>query len=266
MRSSFVAYIDESGDEGFTFNADGTGSSRWFVLTAVVFRRSIDPACVSALKAARSTLGWEPKKPFHFSAMKHEQRLVLLNEIAKLGFRTVSVVSYKPDIPDVERYQANKCLLYRYLTRLLVERVSWLCRDHHKAADGEDGKVELIFSDRASMSYDDIRSYFALLQQQSTAGSAVVNIHWPAIQVESLRAVSHAQLAGLQIADAAATSYLYGLRLSRFNVADPSFMYLLRRHAYRHRRAWLGYGVKFLSRFEDLKQRMPHVGAAFSDW
>lgn len=32
MKSNFIAYVDESGDEGFVFNADGAGSSRWFVL------------------------------------------------------------------------------------------------------------------------------------------------------------------------------------------------------------------------------------------
>ena len=41
MNSSFVVYVDESGDEGFVFNGDGSGSSRWFVLSAAVI---LDPA------------------------------------------------------------------------------------------------------------------------------------------------------------------------------------------------------------------------------
>src|SRR6185369_12978625 len=129
MTSSFIVYIDESGDEGFTFREDGSGSSHWFVLSAAVFRAANVAQGVQALATARGVLKREPKKPFHFSDMKHEPRLLLVNEIAKIPFRTVTVASYKPDIPDVERYQANKCLLYRYLTRLLIERVSWLCRD-----------------------------------------------------------------------------------------------------------------------------------------
>jgi len=39
MTSSFRVYIDESGDEGFTFLPDEQGSSRWLVLSALVFRR-----------------------------------------------------------------------------------------------------------------------------------------------------------------------------------------------------------------------------------
>lgn len=37
MTSSFRVYIDESGDEGFTFLPNEQGSSRWLVLSALVF-------------------------------------------------------------------------------------------------------------------------------------------------------------------------------------------------------------------------------------
>ena len=234
------------------------------MLSAAVFRRSNEGTAVSALKTARMQLGWADGKPFHFSAMKHDQRLALLSEVAKLGFRTVSIISYKPDIPDPERFQANKWLLYRYLTRLLIERVSWLCRDSHRPDDG-DGTVEMIFSDRAAMSYEDIRSYIKRLEQQANAGAGI-NIHWPAVDISKLRAVSHSKLAGLQIADAVATSYFYAVRLGRYGVADPSYMRMLKAQAYRHRKSVFGYGVKFLSPHQSLKDRMPHVGAAFEDW
>lgn len=264
MASSFIAYIDESGDEGFTFLPGGRGSSRWFILSAAVFRRTNDLKSVAALKAARSTLGWDAKKAFHFCEMKHEQRLVLLHNLASVPFRTISVLSHKPDIPDIERYQANKCLLYRYLTRLLIERISWLCRDNAVSREG-DGTVELVFSDRAMMSYDDIRNYINLLRAQSEAGSSV-NIHWPVVDLSKLRAVAHSQLAGLQVADAVATSTHYAVKLSRYNIADPSYLGMLRRHVYRHRGNHIGYGIKTLSPFAELQEKMPHVRAAFQDW
>ncbi|WP_207787910.1 DUF3800 domain-containing protein [Candidatus Thiosymbion oneisti] len=43
MSSSFVVYLDESGDEGFVFSDDGSGSSRWLVLSAAVIRKANDP-------------------------------------------------------------------------------------------------------------------------------------------------------------------------------------------------------------------------------
>ena len=38
MAASFVGYVDESGDEGFKFTA---GSSAWFVLSAVITRKTV---------------------------------------------------------------------------------------------------------------------------------------------------------------------------------------------------------------------------------
>jgi hypothetical protein len=264
MPSSFVAYIDESGDEVFTFREDGSGSSRWFVLSAAIVRRVDDLASVPALRSVREKLRWDSKKAFHFSAMKHEARLVLLHEMSRLSFQTVTIASYKPDIEDPDRSRSNKFFLYRDLTRLLVERVSWLCRDHLQPGEG-DGTVELIFSDRASMSYDDIRGHIDGLRDRYWTGLSV-DIHWPSIDTARLRAVAHSQLAGLQIADAVATSYYYAINLSRFGIADPSYLRLLRTHAYRREGACIGFGLKFLSSFEGLKRRMPHLSAAFEGW
>jgi hypothetical protein len=56
MKSSFIAYVDESGDEGFVFNPDGSGSSRWFVLSAAVIRQTNDLQMVSCLKGKRDVL------------------------------------------------------------------------------------------------------------------------------------------------------------------------------------------------------------------
>ena len=42
MTASFVAYVDESGDEGFKFLPNEQGSSRWFVLSALVVRKEND--------------------------------------------------------------------------------------------------------------------------------------------------------------------------------------------------------------------------------
>jgi len=48
-KASFIVYIDESGDEGFVFRPDGTGSTRWFVLSAAVIRQSNDLQMVACL-------------------------------------------------------------------------------------------------------------------------------------------------------------------------------------------------------------------------
>ena len=129
-KFSFKVYVDESGDEGFVFHADGTGSSRWLVLSAVVVRAKNDLAMVKLVSDTRNLLGRKPNQHLHFSDLKHEQRVPYVRQIAASSIRTVSVIIHKPGIHDPEKFQSEKFLLYHYATRFLLERVSWLCRDH----------------------------------------------------------------------------------------------------------------------------------------
>jgi len=98
VNSSFIAYIDESADEGFVFRLDGSGSSRWFVLSAVVIRQTNDLQMVSCLKDVRRVLLKPDKLPLHFVDLKHEQRVPYVRRIGNLPIRTVSVLVYKPPL------------------------------------------------------------------------------------------------------------------------------------------------------------------------
>src|SRR3954470_10707878 len=155
MPSSFIAYVDESGDEGFSFAA---GSSEWFVLSALLLRRGTELEAVKVLDGVKELLKKEPRRPLHFRKLEHHQRVAYVTELAKhrTRMRTISVLVHKPSLKDVDRFR-GKYLLYRYATRFLLERVSWFCRDHRRAGDGGDGSVEVVFSNRRNMSYEDIR-------------------------------------------------------------------------------------------------------------
>ena len=81
MKSSFVVCIDQSGDEGFVFRADGAGSSRWLVLSAAVIRHGNDLQMVSCLNAVRELLQKPPKTLLHFVELKHEQRVPCVRRV-----------------------------------------------------------------------------------------------------------------------------------------------------------------------------------------
>jgi len=136
-KFSFKVYVDESGDEGFVFHADGSGSRRWLVLSAVVVRTKNDLKLVETLKSVRQLLGKQPKQQLHFADLKHEQRVPYVKQIANTPVRTVSVLIHKPSISDPEKFQSEKFLLYRYATRYLLERVSWFCRDQRIDGEGD---------------------------------------------------------------------------------------------------------------------------------
>lgn len=259
MKSSFVAYIDESGDEGFVFNADGSGSSRWFVLSATVIRRANDLQMVSCLKEARAVLQRPPKTPLHFVDLKHEQRIPYIRRVGELPIRIVSVLVFKPLIAEPEKFQNSKFRLYRYATRMLLERVSWLCRDHHKEGIG-DGSCEVIFSNRSNMSYESIREYLRLLLKQAEDNPQKVQIDGKVIDPERIRSVDHAKLAGLQVADAVASSLHFVVKVNRYGETEQGYLPHLKSRIYRHRGAALGYGVKLWPEdFATIKEKAPEV-------
>ena len=243
MSSSFVAYIDESGDEGFTFREDGSGSSRWLVLSALVMRKENDADVVKTAKTARALLGKPDKHPLHFRDLKHDQRVALARLIGQMPSRTVSVLVHKPCIPDPENFQREAYALYRYASRLLLERVSWLCRDHRRKQDAGNGQVELIYSNRSAMSYDALRDY--LLRLRADADHREIRIDWRIIDPAHVRAVNHDQLAGLQLADAIATSAFYAVTANRFGDTEDRYLRLINKTIYRHEGKAEGYGLKF---------------------
>lgn len=49
-KPTFIAYVDESGDEGFSF---GRGSSDWFVLAAVITKQNNDLETVKLVDRVR---------------------------------------------------------------------------------------------------------------------------------------------------------------------------------------------------------------------
>lgn len=240
MTTSFVAYIDESGCEGFTFLPGENGSSRWFVLSAVIVRKENDNLVVQLAREARGLLKKEPKQALHFRNLRHEQRVPLARLIGNASLRTVNVLIHKPSITEPEVFQNQRFLLYRYATRLLAERISWLCRDHRRTGMG-DGRVELIFSNRSAMSYDELRDYLESLNGNPAADA---RIDWNVIDPELIRAVNHDQLAGLQLADAVASGIFFAINKTQYGETEDRYLRLLAPTIYRHQQRVEGYGLK----------------------
>jgi len=258
MKPSFVAYIDEAGDEGFVFKPDGRGSTRWFVLSALVVRYEQRLELVKLTAEARKVLGKPPRYPLHFRELRHEQRLPLARMIGQAPVITVHVLVHKPSIPEPENFR-QAYSLYRYACRLLLERVSWLCKSGGAKTNPADaGKVDLIFSNRSAMSYEDLRRYLRLLKTDPT-----VRIEWDVFDIEAIRAINHEQLAGLQLADAVATGVFYAVNPSAYGETEARYLDLLSKTLYRYKQKVSGYGLKLWAAdtdsqaaFEQLIQRL----------
>lgn len=254
-KPDYKVYIDEAGDEGFKFLPDGKGSSRWFVLSATVIRSHNDHLLVQAAKKARNVLQKPDKHALHFRNLKHEQRIPLARIIGSLPIRTVNILVHKPDIPGPEHFQSRPYELYRYCCRLLMERVSWLCRDG-KPQNHDSYVAELVFSNRSAMSYEDLTEYLAKLMAVGGGGHNGIQIDWDAIDLSMVRAVNHDQMAGLQIADAVASGAFYAVHRSIYGETEERYLNLMSRTLYRRLGRVNGYGIKFWCSSNEEKERV----------
>jgi len=243
MGIGFYVYIDESGDEGFKFDQPGRGSSRWFVLSAVVTRAEHDRDAVRAVEKARLLLGRSPREALHFRNLKHEHRLPYIAKIVEARLRLVSVLIHKPNILEPEKFTSEPHLLYRYATRYLLERVSWLCRDHRRKSDD---MARILFSNRSCMSYTDLRAYLQLLKDKTN--DLDVRIDWSTFDPKDVEARTHDALMGLQIADATASAFYMACELTPQGFNEPRYANMLKSVVYSHEQQFIGYGLKFWPR------------------
>lgn len=237
--TNYIAYVDESGDEGFAFDGPHR-SSEWFVLSAVVTRAENDSALVPLLRNYRATIKKPPQYTIHFRNLRHNQRIPLLHAISQARVRTISVIVHKPSLRDSE-YLREKHRLYFYLSRYLFERISWLCKNTAKSPDAARAKV--VFSNRLGMSYEDIRNYLRTLRGKTDRGEDI-RIDGEVIDAERIVAIPHRLRAGLQVADAVASSVYSAFEPSPYGFTEPRYLDLIRQVTYRHQGTVAGYGIK----------------------
>jgi hypothetical protein len=241
--AEFIAYVDESGDRGFVFKEDGSGSTRWFVVSAVVVRRDDDRRLVDCLREVRTVLKLDPKKELHFVDLKHQQRIPLMTRIGKLPIQLVSVLVYKPTLKSRDWYSREKESLYRYCSRLLAERVSRLCREQEAQADGR--RCELVFSNRGGMSYDELCGYFRRLRDGRESDQGWGKIDWSVVDPDhGIFPVEHARRAGLQIADAVASATHYAVKVGPYGEVEPAYVRYITGGFYRSSGRVLDAGLK----------------------
>jgi hypothetical protein len=255
--TAFTVYIDESGDEGFTFRPHPhKGSSDWFILTAVVTPTSEDKKIRELAAQIRAALALEPKSGLHFSGLDHPKRVRAIQEIAGSHVRISSVLVNKHAITQPEIFSEAPFRLYFYTARLLLERISWYCRDNSwhlndgTSASG-DISARIIFEHRKRLSYDELRDYVQTLQQNSQNNVWLrllqedVRIDWRVVCPTRIEAAQKNQYAGLQIADMVAGGLRAALEHSRFANTEHRYAKMLAPVTYGRGSNFTSYGLKF---------------------
>jgi hypothetical protein len=178
-------------------------------------------------------------KPLHFKELDHGQRVMATRHMTRHPFRISAVMAYKPIIPDGIYVEKNQ--LYHYMTRYLIERISWLCRDHRRHVPEGDGRVKIIFSRRGGMDYDDFQDYLRRLRD---ADDPEIQIHWPVIDIEGVEAEDHGRRYGLQLADIAISGLRAALEFDPYGNIEPRFARSFKSRVYARNGNYLSYGAK----------------------
>lgn len=204
MTHSFIAYIDESGDDGLkSFREPGQqgGASKWLCICACIIRASIRLETVRWRDEIKGTTGKKTKgRSIHFADFNHNQKRVTCQIINGKPLRFISALSHKTTIPENTFTHRNQ--IYFYVTRHVIERLSWFCRDNRVDVPEGDGRLKIIFSRRGGLSYPGFADYLSQLKENTDNN----NIHWPVIDIASIEARDHSTDAGLQIADCGASA------------------------------------------------------------
>ncbi|MEA2600933.1 MAG: hypothetical protein QOF89_1925 [Acidobacteriota bacterium] len=230
MSSSFVVYIDESGDEGFAF---GKGSSEWFVLSAVVTLQSEDMETVRLVDRVRSRLKRPDHKPLHFRDLRHEHRLAFVAEIAVASLRVVTLLVHKPSLLKYGEL-LGRDLYFSGVTDLL-ERIALLCKVARPRTG--DGTAEILFSHRSGMSYGDLRDFLqGRVERKELDGTF--------FRQDRVQSLTSGRRKGLQIADAVASGFFKAVEPTEYGFTEDRYARILKPILFRSGSLYLGFGLQ----------------------
>jgi hypothetical protein len=261
----YVAFIDEAGDPGLrrVKPLDVNGSSEWLILSAIVIGApneiNVAPWRNDILRAIKSQ-----RKDLHFTDLREWNKRIACVEIAKLPLRCFVVCSNKKNMrgytnPFAEKYPAPNWF-YAWLSRLLLERVTYFVRQKSLVQHREIRKVRLEFSSRGGLDRFGLTSYFNWLKLQSGEGKNYLplgNLVWDTIDENLVHIFSHKERAGLQLADTVASAFFKACDCVDTGGCDPAFAKLLAPRMCGDpdgcKDTISGYSVKLMPKWKDAK-------------
>lgn len=227
-------YIDEAGDRG-----TAPGSSKYFVVTAVVVDDDKDALAREALLQLKRLLGRRPEDILHFRNLTHSQKVKACQTISSLpidGFASVIVCKKILSTPFPSgglAYIAQPDPMYLWAIRLLLERVSWLIRD-----TGE-GTSIVTFAHLKRFKAVKLHSYREALRHSPTS------IHWPSFEGHDFRLSAPSKTHLLQVADICASALFKAVEPDEYGNPEPRYLTELRSIIYRRTSGLLtSYGLK----------------------
>lgn len=229
LMQHFTAYIDEAGDEGFGKLAAGPigGQSHWLVLGAAIVSRENDLKLPKWRNQILSRFPMKKTRDLHFRDLKHEQKIVVCQEISALPIGICVAMSHKITIPGskYEKTFKKKGYLYNYLVRWLLERVTSAC---FRRSQPDTCTLKIVFSRRGGTNYQSMIEYFNLMKNGNEVMSPARRIVWPIIDVDRIAVENHSKWAGLQLSDCVTSAFFSGVEPNPYGNYEHRYAKLLK--------------------------------------
>jgi hypothetical protein len=223
------------------------GSSRHFIVSAVVVRDDLDKQAREELAALRQELGRGGGSLFgigrsqalHFRKLTHSQKLRAAQALPGCSIATViNVILCKAGIREPLpagnlAHITQPDPMYLYALRLLLERVSWYVRDN----GGGPAIVTLAHTRRFKV--EKLHDYRDALFASDT------QIHWPSFEGHRFNVVDARSVELLQFADMTASALLKAIEPDDYSNTEERYLRELAPALYRHPPgAITSYGLK----------------------
>jgi hypothetical protein len=214
MEPMFHVYIDEAGDPGVKAKANDKPSvNDWFVLSAVVVRASRDADVVDWVSDMVEAVRGRGANGIHYRNLSDTNRERVSRMLGRKPVRIFTVASQKDSMRNHENAKlgrANDREFYNWCLRLLFERITEWCYWKCLYENLDIAPAQIVFSERGGHDYEALQVYLSRLRAQTLTGNLVLKKRGiaPGIIFPELCTVRpHANVAGLQLADIAASAF-----------------------------------------------------------
>lgn len=216
----YVVYIDEAGDPGVKQKsaAELEAASEWFVVSAVVIRDAREQDAPAWIADMREAVRAQGRSPIHYRKLSRSNQARVCRMLAGKDVRIFIVASHKTNMRGYQNKRIGSSFgrgeFYNWCLRLLLERVTQWCANRSKVEKRGIEAARIVFSERGGHDYTHLRGYIDTLCAQAETGRTFLKAKEvvPGVLHAGLCDVRpHSGLAGLQLADIAASAFFQGL-------------------------------------------------------
>lgn len=169
----------------------------------------------------REAVRAQARVPLHYRKLSAANQARVCRMLATKDVRIFTVASHKTNMRGHQNKRMGTNLgrgeFYNWCLRLLLERVTHWCANRSKKDGRGTELARIVFSERVGHDYAHLTKYIDYLKMQATAGTTYLSAKEVVPNVLDARLCevrSHGTLAGLQLADIAASAFFQGMESS----------------------------------------------------